>query len=338
MSEKYSEVTTEFPDGWYPVARVQDIGIRPLRKVFQGTPIVLFRANGKISALHDRCPHRSARLSDGKVVGGDIECPYHGWRFDGTGVCTAIPLHEGKLPRRLVPALQAVESAGLIFLRSGSKGARLPHIPFWSGPPSLRIVIPMQTRTTLVDLAENAFEPIHSLFVHRHLSRSLSGNRTNVKVKLFGADDRVEMTMEGEQKQNGWMSRLLEGQRSINKSALIAPGIMEVQYWSNDKLSLAATLYFTPTEHNIQSGYMVVQAPRAFGLGYLKALIFYPMLRTLLHQDKIMLRSTQANWEDFGKPAHANSPLDFLRIHVEAVLRNERPAVADQPQEFILKL
>ena len=328
----------EFPDGWYPVARIGDIKTKPIRRVFQNTPIVLFESDGKLSALHDRCPHRSARLSDGRIIDGDIECPYHGWRFNGAGHCTAIPLHEGEVPRRQVQRLNVTESSGLIFVNKSSPSINQPYVPFWQGLKPVRLVVPMATRTTLIDLAENAFEPIHSLFVHRLLSRGLSSKRSSVKVKLTGADDRVEMTIEGEAEQNGWMSRLLEGKRAINKSALIAPSIMEVQYWGDDKLSLVATLYFTPSKSDYQTGYAIVQAPRSYGLGYLKALLFYPMFKTLLLQDKRMLKNTHDNWEDFGRPINANSPLDFLRPHIEAVLRNERPKVADHPEEFSLRL
>jgi phenylpropionate dioxygenase-like ring-hydroxylating dioxygenase large terminal subunit len=38
------------------------------------------------------CPHRAAPLSAGRLAAGDeVECPYHGWRFRGDGVCAAIP-------------------------------------------------------------------------------------------------------------------------------------------------------------------------------------------------------------------------------------------------------
>src|SRR5579863_3510819 len=38
----------------------------------------------------DRCPHRSSRLSMGRVVGDDIECGYHGFTFDAAGRCVRI--------------------------------------------------------------------------------------------------------------------------------------------------------------------------------------------------------------------------------------------------------
>jgi phenylpropionate dioxygenase-like ring-hydroxylating dioxygenase large terminal subunit len=77
---------------FHPVALVGDVGARPLAARLMGHDLVLWRAAG--GALHgaaDRCPHRGAALSMGRVVGDTLECGYHGWRFDGRGQCVAVP-------------------------------------------------------------------------------------------------------------------------------------------------------------------------------------------------------------------------------------------------------
>ena len=56
-------------------------------------PIVFFRGeSGEVGALEDRCCHRSAPLSVGRVRGDEIECGYHRLRFDREGNCTKIRL------------------------------------------------------------------------------------------------------------------------------------------------------------------------------------------------------------------------------------------------------
>ncbi|MFT4515059.1 MAG: phenylpropionate dioxygenase-like ring-hydroxylating dioxygenase large terminal subunit [Planctomycetota bacterium] len=87
-------------------------------------PYVLFRdAAGAIHALEDRCPHRLARLSDGCLRDGQLECLYHGWRFDAEGACTHIPQLE---PGSALPAaasvqkIQAVERQGIVWLYAGN--------------------------------------------------------------------------------------------------------------------------------------------------------------------------------------------------------------------------
>ncbi|MFN3927883.1 MAG: Rieske 2Fe-2S domain-containing protein [Pseudanabaenaceae cyanobacterium] len=55
-------------------------------------PILLARRpTGEVFALKNICPHRGVPLSYGKFDGAEIECPYHGWRFNSTGHCTLIP-------------------------------------------------------------------------------------------------------------------------------------------------------------------------------------------------------------------------------------------------------
>jgi phenylpropionate dioxygenase-like ring-hydroxylating dioxygenase large terminal subunit len=56
-------------------------------------PLVLGRdAQGRPFALHDACPHRGMPLSCGRFDGQNVECSYHGWKFEGhTGQCQLIP-------------------------------------------------------------------------------------------------------------------------------------------------------------------------------------------------------------------------------------------------------
>ena len=91
---------------WHPVARVDDLGDAPLAATLLGEALVLWRdATGAVHAWSDRCPHRGARLSMGRVLreadaagGARLECPYHGWRFAAGGRCERIPALPGFEP------------------------------------------------------------------------------------------------------------------------------------------------------------------------------------------------------------------------------------------------
>jgi phenylpropionate dioxygenase-like ring-hydroxylating dioxygenase large terminal subunit len=100
--------------GWYPVARAAEVGTQPLPVGAGGQAFVVvrLRPGGEVSAFPPRCPHRLLPLAVGTVVGGRLECPAHGWRFDGEGRCVEIPSlgHEGTPPPRAdLPAPWAVE-------------------------------------------------------------------------------------------------------------------------------------------------------------------------------------------------------------------------------------
>ena len=57
-----------------------------------GRDYVVWRdGDAAVVAAPDRCPHREAPLSLGRLVDGDLECAYHGWRFGRGGRCVLVP-------------------------------------------------------------------------------------------------------------------------------------------------------------------------------------------------------------------------------------------------------
>ena len=70
----------------------------------------------------DSCPHRLVPLSEGRVAeSGCIECPYHGWQFNGTsGACTKIPQSMNSIhlnnPLTNLRTYPIVERQGLLFM------------------------------------------------------------------------------------------------------------------------------------------------------------------------------------------------------------------------------
>ena len=64
-------------DAWYVASWSHEIGDQPVRITIMSENIVLFRSNGKvITAMEDRCPHRSLPLSKGKVLNNSIPVSY----------------------------------------------------------------------------------------------------------------------------------------------------------------------------------------------------------------------------------------------------------------------
>src|SRR6478609_2788919 len=79
--------------GWFPVARSSEVGTAPVPVGAGGAAyvVVRLRPGGEVSAFPARCPHRLVPLTGGAVVEGRLQCPAHGWRFDGHGHCVDIP-------------------------------------------------------------------------------------------------------------------------------------------------------------------------------------------------------------------------------------------------------
>jgi phenylpropionate dioxygenase-like ring-hydroxylating dioxygenase large terminal subunit len=94
QSLSQAEVPLFLRDCWYLAclsSKVAKAGLR--REILLGEPVLIGRGrDGAAFALRDICPHRGVPLSAGRVMADStVECPYHGWRFRGDGVCAAIP-------------------------------------------------------------------------------------------------------------------------------------------------------------------------------------------------------------------------------------------------------
>lgn len=61
----------------------------------EGNRIALFNLSGEIYAIDSVCTHMGGSLSEGRVKGGEVECPWHGSRFDiKTGEVRSFPARE----------------------------------------------------------------------------------------------------------------------------------------------------------------------------------------------------------------------------------------------------
>eukprot|EP00898_Chlorokybus_atmophyticus_P005803 jgi/Chlat1/6223/Chrsp44S05819 len=118
---------------WYPVAIVQDLDpAKPTPFTILGQPIVLWRdGSGAWRAFHDRCPHRLARLSEGRLENGQLQCAYHGWEFASDGNCSRIPqLQAGQTtplasPRACATTLAIKEELGMLWVWPDSQSKQL---------------------------------------------------------------------------------------------------------------------------------------------------------------------------------------------------------------------
>lgn len=105
---------------WYVAGWASDLGEEPQQKTFLEEPVAMFRdEDGVAHAIGGRCPHRFAPLGHGKMIGSQLECPYHGLRFDGTGACVFNPHEKGVVPRVSVHRYPFVEKHALLWIWMG---------------------------------------------------------------------------------------------------------------------------------------------------------------------------------------------------------------------------
>jgi phenylpropionate dioxygenase-like ring-hydroxylating dioxygenase large terminal subunit len=118
------ETAFDWQNCWYPVSFFRDVPKdSPAAFMLYDKRLVLFVDDvGRVICLRDRCPHRAARLSDGQIVNGRLECLYHGWQFGADGQCLRIPqLLAGKeIPgRSRVQSYPTVVQQGIVWIWAG---------------------------------------------------------------------------------------------------------------------------------------------------------------------------------------------------------------------------
>ena len=159
---------------WYPAILGTELNEAPVKLRMLDQDFVLFRdSDGVAQCLSNTCIHRGGSLADGRIKGDCIECPYHGWQFDGDGQCHRIPSlgSKAKIPGRTrIDAYPVQEKYGIVF-------AFLGDLPEDERPPMLEIpeFDDAGWRATWTNLQapfnyersiENGLDPAHNEFVH----------------------------------------------------------------------------------------------------------------------------------------------------------------------------
>jgi nitrite reductase/ring-hydroxylating ferredoxin subunit len=175
MSTREREHTElPIPNGWFAVAFSNELVPGEVRRIhYFDEDLVLYRGReGAPKVLDAYCPHLGAHLAEGgRVVGDTIRCPFHGWRFDGTGACVEIPYCHRIPPKARLRGWDVIEKNRMIFVWRHAEGKppswdfpAMPELnhPDWSEPRSfeLKVAVHMQ------DMHENNNDPVHFQFVH----------------------------------------------------------------------------------------------------------------------------------------------------------------------------
>jgi len=163
-----------FINFWYPLARAEAIADKPLAVRIIGHDFVVFRdSSGKAHCLANVCVHRGGSLAHGTVKGDCVECPYHGWQYDGDGHCRRIPSMgaEAKIPGRAkVDAYPVQEKYGMVFAFLGDlpAGERPPLqiIEEWDADGWRGSWVSWEWRAGFERAVENSLDPAHNEFVH----------------------------------------------------------------------------------------------------------------------------------------------------------------------------
>lgn len=157
---------------WYVACWSEKLTADPLARIFLGDSVVLYRGeNGAPVALEDRCCHRSAPLSMGKVEGNKIRCGYHGLVFDSSGACVSIPGQSRIPPGAGVRSYPIVEKWGAVWIWPGAPDAADPALVpniFWLDDPGWMPASGyINIKADYQLLVDNLLDLTHVSYLHR---------------------------------------------------------------------------------------------------------------------------------------------------------------------------
>ena len=227
-------------DFWYIAAKSRDLKVgKPEATQILGEWIALFRdENGKAIAVQDRCIHRCAQLSRGTVNGGRLQCPYHGWTYDGEGKVVNVP-SEGPDARsssktsRKAKRYETLEQDDYVYvcLAELRDHSILPfQIPQYKRPGwgSIRLINRFENNVT--NCAENFVDIPHTVSVHPGIFRKTKNEHFSAKVSR--KDGSVHVTYRNEKANLGYFSWFLKptGAEITHTDIFHMPNVTTVRY------------------------------------------------------------------------------------------------------------
>jgi phenylpropionate dioxygenase-like ring-hydroxylating dioxygenase large terminal subunit len=179
---------------WYQAGWSEELGAgAALARTIAEVPLMFMRDGaGRPAALMDRCAHRFAPLSAGRIHDGRVTCGYHGLSFDASGQCVHNP-HGGITGAMKVASFPVVERHSALWVWLGvyelADAARIPDLSYIDGtPPGARIFGYLPAKANYELLTDNILDLSHADYLH---PASLGGMMTTAKTTNRAEGDDV---------------------------------------------------------------------------------------------------------------------------------------------------
>lgn len=120
------------PEGWYAVALSSEVmpGRITGRPFLNGRVAIYRKRTGEPVVVTAFCPHMGSDLASGAIVGDDLRCNYHHFRFGPDGRCAGVPGNNKIPPGAALFSYPTTERFGLVWAYNG----KTPLFP----PPEVR--------------------------------------------------------------------------------------------------------------------------------------------------------------------------------------------------------
>lgn len=299
---------------------------RPISSTIYDTPLVLFRdALGQPVCLKDRCLHRHALLSEGRVEQGQIVCPYHGWTYDKGGECVHVP-SEGRVfcsrQGRKLKKYPAVEQDGCVWVWMGDGAPSTPRPPYrfphWQEPGWGSYFMVTDFDNEVTQLVENFMDVPHTVFVHSGWFRNQT--RMRVPIEVSTANGSVLVTYRQKADEIGFSSLILNpyGRPMTHTDCFIMPNITRVDYLFGDDTGFVISSQCTPVSTLKSRVYTEIAYKLALGQKLLRPFLqFYT--RQVIEQDVDIMHNQSRSLRAEFETHYQNTAADLLHERIEAL-------------------
>lgn len=108
---------------WYPVMLSSDVAKGEVKATeFLDGQVIVYRGESGTPYVRSAfCRHMGAHLGLGTVMGEEIRCPFHHWRYDNEGRCVAIPAGDAIPKQARLFSFPTAEKWGMIWAFNGEK-------------------------------------------------------------------------------------------------------------------------------------------------------------------------------------------------------------------------
>jgi len=247
---------------WHVVSGVAEMNGRWTKRVrILGEDLVLFRdRSGRYGLIAEACPHRRASLAYGIPEADGLRCPYHGWKFDGTGRCLEQPNEPADSTFRekvWTSGYPVEEMGGLLWAFLGPQPA--PLLPRWDGfvvEGTIRTVGKARVNCNWLQIQENSVDPVHTEWLHGALFEFVK-EQQGAPVKVAIARHHVKIAFD-EFPYGIVKRRLMEGQSEDASDwrvghPIVFPNLLAVGnaggLWRNYQFQIRVPIDDETTEH-----------------------------------------------------------------------------------------
>ncbi len=341
---KMYEKSGDLVNYWYAIGEVKEFKKnKPLQRIVFDIPIAVWlNEDGEYAAILDRCNHRNAPLSKGKIIDKCIVCPYHGWVYNEEGQCTSIP-SEGpyveRIPNKKVESFPIESKYGLIWVWMGENKTPSREIflmPVMEEHGWNYYYMKTAFKNNVTDLVENFMDVPHTVFVHKGWFRDRK--QVHIEAKVERTNDSVLVTYDQPNDSIGFSNFLINPKNLPMKHTdnFYMPNNTRVDYiFGENERGFIISSTCTPRGEFDTMVYTLISYK--FGLMTPVAklgLNWYT--RKVIDQDVWIMDLHGKNIQQFKETEYRSTQCDAMHIYIESLRDHaENPATKNKPKPIV---